>query len=102
MLKMNQYNGISLFLLNRKSEAKLKALYRCIEVPYSVALKANTLWPHLRQLAPIFNFETKSDLQVAVKCLETGIFGAYANVAINIKSFDPNETKVFYRGLSLF
>jgi len=55
-------------------------LYRCIEVPYTVALKAYSLWPYLSKLAPIFNIQTKSDLLVAVKCLETGIFGAYANV----------------------
>lgn len=72
----------------------MRALYKCIEVPHSVAQKAHALWPYLRQLAPIFNFETKSDLQVAVKCLETGIFGAYANVSINIKSFDASEEKV--------
>jgi glutamate formiminotransferase/formiminotetrahydrofolate cyclodeaminase len=70
------------------------ALYRCIEVPYKVEEKAYNLWPYIKQLVAIFNLETKSDLQVAVKCLETGIFGAYANVSINMKSFDANDEKV--------
>lgn len=70
------------------------SLYRCIEVPHKVVEKAYNLWPYIKQLVAIFNLETKSDLQVAVKCLETGIFGAYANVSINMKSFDANDEKV--------
>ena len=46
------------------------------------------------KLAPLFNIETKSDLLVATKCLETGIYGAYENVLINAKGFDPSDELV--------
>lgn len=71
-----------------------KALYKCIEVPYTVVLKAFSLWPYIEQLGPIFNIDTKSDVLVALKCLETGIYGAYANVLINLKSFNNNNEAV--------
>lgn len=58
--------------------------------------KCNEMWPFLRKLAPIFNTETKSDLQVGVKCLETAIFGAYANVEINLKGNDLSDSKVCF------
>lgn len=57
-------------------------------MPYTIALKSFELWPYLRTLAPIFNIQTKSDVLVAVKCLETGIYGAFENVKINSKDFD--------------
>ena len=57
--------------------------------------KCHQLWPFLRKLAPIFNTETKSDLQVGVKCLETAIFGAYSNVEINLKGANLSNSIVF-------
>lgn len=72
----------------RKKEAVEKGLIGCIEVPYTIALKSFKLWPYLRVLAPIFNIQTKSDVLVAVKCLEAGIYGAFENVKINSKDFD--------------
>jgi glutamate formiminotransferase/formiminotetrahydrofolate cyclodeaminase len=71
-----------------------KSLFRCIEVPYIVARLTHSLWPHVNKLAPIFNIQTKSDLLVAVKCMETGVFGAYANILINAKDFNGNDDKV--------
>jgi hypothetical protein len=40
--------------------------------------------------------ETKSDLLVAIKCLETGIYGAYENVLINSKYFNEYDEKVSF------
>ena len=57
-------------------------------------VKAHSLWPYLKGVAPIFNLDTKSDLLVGVKCLETGIYGAYANVLINAKGFSSDDKKV--------
>ncbi len=75
-------------------------MYRCMEVPYTVVRKAYELWPYVMQLAPIFNMETKSDLLVAVKCLETGIYGAYENVLINSKYFNGYDEKVRFSYLT--
>lgn len=59
-----------------------------------VAKLTHSLWPDVKKLAPIFNIQTKSDLLVAVKCMETGVFGAYANILINAKDFNGNDDKV--------
>jgi glutamate formiminotransferase/formiminotetrahydrofolate cyclodeaminase len=70
-----------------------------MEVPYKVMLNAYNIWPHMKRVAPIFNIDAKSDLLVAVKCLETGIYGAYQNVLINANGFkktDNNDDKVYF------
>lgn len=78
----------------RKKEAIERALLGCIEVPFNLEKKSASLWPHIRELAPIYNLETKSDLLVGIKCLETGIFGAYQNVLINMKGYNGNNERV--------
>ena len=63
-----------------------------------MASKSFQLWPTLSKLAPIFNLEAKSDLLVAVKCLETGIYGAYEKVLINLKGLnDADDAVVKYK-----
>jgi hypothetical protein len=92
----NWSNSLSMFLncylkvyfsFGRKQEAVERGLIGCIEVPFMIAKKAFELWPNVQKLAPIFNIQTKSDVLVAVKCLETGIYGAFENVKINCKDF---------------
>lgn len=88
----DQINEFKFF--SSKCEKIDQALFRCIEVPYTVMKRSHELWPFLRKLATIFNTETRSDLQVGVKCLETAIFGAYANVEINLKDTDLSDSRV--------
>ncbi len=70
-----------------KEVAVENGLIECIKVPYTIVVKAFGLWPYLEKLAPIFNIQTKSDVLVAAKCLDTGIYGAFENVKINCKGF---------------
>lgn len=42
----------------------------------------------------MYNVTTKSDLQVAARTIETGVWGAYYNLMINLKSIDDEEFKV--------
>jgi formiminotetrahydrofolate cyclodeaminase len=62
-------------------------------VPARVAMQAFSLWPLLKKLAPIVNINTKSDLLVGVKCLETGIYAAYVNVLTNMESYNEVNEK---------
>ncbi|GFT83352.1 formimidoyltransferase-cyclodeaminase [Nephila pilipes] len=71
-------------------EAGLK---KAISVPMSVAKSVCKLWDPLKELAVIGNFGTKSDLQVGVKCLETGVYGAYYNVIINAEGIKDEKYK---------
>ncbi len=84
-----------LYFLRKKEEVE-KALIGCIEVPFMVQQKAHKLLPLLLKLSPIFNLDTKSDLLVGVKCLETGIYGAYQNVLINLTGYDGKNEKVLF------
>ncbi len=62
-------------------------------MPFTVASQAFKLWPLFIKLAPLFNIETRSDLLVATKCLETGIYGAYENVLINLKGLGASDSE---------
>lgn len=73
----------------RKQDAVEMGLLKCIEVPFNTVLISYELWPYMEKLAPIFNIQTKSDVLVAVKCLETGIYGGVENVKINCLGFEP-------------
>lgn len=73
--------------------AMQEGLKKAIGVPLSLAEKVNTLWPSLEELATCGNVSCKSDLQVAAKALETGVFGAYYNVVINLKDVKDESFK---------
>ena len=66
-------------------------------MPLNVERNAASIWPFLRELALIFNIATKSDLLVGIKCLETGIYGAYQNVLINLNGYEGKNEKVVCR-----
>ncbi|XP_074857422.1 formimidoyltransferase-cyclodeaminase isoform X2 [Carettochelys insculpta] len=65
--------------------AMQQGLKKAVGVPFSLAERVNALWPLLREMAQYGNLACKSDLQVAVKALEVGVFGAYFNVVTNLK-----------------
>jgi len=70
-----------------------RALHNAVAVPMNVAKTTNTLWPHLTELAKIGNINCKSDMQVGVRCLETGVWGAYYNVITNLDEIKDEEFK---------
>jgi len=69
-----------------REEAMEEGLKTAVGVPLSLAHKANSLWAELVLLAECGNINCKSDLQVAVRCLETAVQGARHNVDINLDS----------------
>ncbi|KAM8933984.1 formimidoyltransferase-cyclodeaminase [Pelodytes ibericus] len=66
-------------------------LKEAVSVPLSLAEKINTLWQPLLELSKHGNVACVSDLQVAAKALETGVFGAYFNVLINLKEIKDED-----------
>ncbi|XP_047420091.1 formimidoyltransferase-cyclodeaminase isoform X3 [Sciurus carolinensis] len=71
---------------DRRAAALQQGLRGAVAVPLSLAETVSPLWPALRELALCGNLACQSDLQqVAAKALETGVFGAYFNVLINLK-----------------
>ncbi|ODM95856.1 Formimidoyltransferase-cyclodeaminase [Orchesella cincta] len=79
---------------NPDSEEAQKALLDAINVPLELARKLSSLWPHIEQVATLGNPNCLSDIQVGIKCLETGIWGARCNVLINCGSLADANTKV--------
>jgi len=79
---------------DKMSEERLKqSLMSTISVPLRLASTANSLWPTLKELATIANIACKSDLQVGVKSIETGVWGAYQNVVTNLKDLKDEQLR---------
>ncbi|XP_024613906.1 formimidoyltransferase-cyclodeaminase isoform X3 [Neophocaena asiaeorientalis asiaeorientalis] len=78
---------------DRRAAALQEGLRRAVAVPLALAELVTSLWPALRELALCANLACRSDLQVAVKALETGVFGAYFNVLINLKDVTDDAFK---------
>ena len=62
-------------------EAGLK---KAIEVPLAVLRMGDRCWDAMVEMARHGNIASRSDLEVGAKALETGLWGAYRNVLINL------------------
>nr|XP_025148832.1 formimidoyltransferase-cyclodeaminase isoform X1 [Bubalus bubalis] len=78
---------------DRRADALQEGLRQAVAVPLALAETVASLWPALRELALCVNLACRSDLQVAAKALETGVFGAYFNVLINLKDVTDDAFK---------
>jgi glutamate formiminotransferase/formiminotetrahydrofolate cyclodeaminase len=67
-----------------RDSAMQEGLKTAVQVPLNLAMLGCKLLPDLLELAKLGNINCKSDLQVAVRCLATGIHGAIHNVKINL------------------
>ncbi|XP_006876173.1 PREDICTED: formimidoyltransferase-cyclodeaminase [Chrysochloris asiatica] len=76
---------------DRREAAMQDGLKQAVAVPLSLAEKVASLWPVLQELALCGNLACRSDLQVAAKALETGVFGAYFNVLTNLKDITDDD-----------
>lgn len=73
--------------------AMQNGLKNAVLSPLSVMKIANCVWYEFEEAAKVTNIASKSDLEVGVKALETGIWGAYRNVMINLNDITDNEFK---------
>jgi len=74
--------------------AKMQAgLQTAINVPLSTMRLGNEAWSALIEVALHGNPASKSDTQVGAKALETGIWGAYQNVLINMQDIKDKRYK---------
>jgi glutamate formiminotransferase / formiminotetrahydrofolate cyclodeaminase len=68
-------------------------LKKAIDTPLSVMTTADGAWEALAQVAEYGNIASKSDVEVGAKALETGIWGAYKNVVINMAGITDDTYK---------
>jgi glutamate formiminotransferase / formiminotetrahydrofolate cyclodeaminase len=81
-----------------RDAAMQSGLLKAIEVPLSTMRIADRCWDAMEEMAQHGNLASKSDLEVGAKALETGIWGAYKNVLINLDGFHSEDLKLKIRG----
>ncbi len=67
-----------------KEDKLQQGLKKAIDVPLTTMRIADTAWDAMLEVAQYGNIASKSDIAVGAKALETGIWGAYKNVMINM------------------
>lgn len=76
-----------------RTAAMQAGLKKAIDVPRSTMRIADRCWETMEAMAEHGNLASKSDLEVGARALETGIWGAYKNVMINLGSIKDAEYK---------
>jgi glutamate formiminotransferase/formiminotetrahydrofolate cyclodeaminase len=68
-------------------------LKTAIQVPLKTMQLGDQAWDALCEVARFGNLASKSDIQVGARALETGIWGAYQNVLINMSGVRDESFK---------
>ncbi len=76
-----------------REEAIQLGLKKAIEVPLKTMRLGDSCWEAMLEVAKIGNIASKSDVEVGAKALETGIWGAYRNVLINMPQITDEKFK---------
>ncbi|CAF1026397.1 unnamed protein product [Adineta ricciae] len=66
-------------------------LQNCLDISLDIAQQVNQLWDPLRKLALLFNIQTKADFLMAIKCLETAVYGACKRLEFLSSSLIDNK-----------
>ncbi|MCE1166275.1 MAG: glutamate formimidoyltransferase [Bacteroidetes bacterium] len=84
---------------NTDAEKKIRhakmqeGLKKAVEVPLKVMRTADSCWDTMNEMSKYGNLSSASDLEVGAKCLETGIWGAFKNVKINLPQIEDENYK---------
>lgn len=95
----NDYMNAMRLPKNTDDEKKVRnqmmqdGLKKAVEVPLKVMRTADGCWDYMKELAKCGNLSSASDLEVGAKCLETGIWGAFKNVKINLPQIQDEDYK---------
>ncbi len=76
-----------------RNTAMQNGLKKAIEVPLTTMRYGNEAWDMMVELAKYGNIASKSDVEVGARSLETGIWGAYKNVLINMPTIQDADFK---------
>jgi glutamate formiminotransferase/formiminotetrahydrofolate cyclodeaminase len=77
----------------RRRRAMQEALWTAVEVPLSTMRLGDSCWDALVEMARHGNVASRSDLEVGAKALETGIWGAWRNVLINLAEVEDADRR---------
>ncbi len=76
-----------------RSAAMQAGLKKAIEVPLNTMRTADAAWDMMVAISKIGNIASRSDVEVGARSLETGIWGAYKNVLINMPGIKDEAFK---------
>ena len=76
-----------------REEKMQDGLKKAIDVPLSVMRISDSCWQWMFEMAKDGNIASSSDLAVGAKALETGIWGAFKNVEINLPQITDEKYK---------
>lgn len=76
-----------------RNQAMKDGLKKAIKVPLSTIKLADAVWDSFVELAKYGNIASRSDMEVGARALETGIWGAYKNVLINLPGIKDEAFK---------
>jgi glutamate formiminotransferase / formiminotetrahydrofolate cyclodeaminase len=76
-----------------RTEKMQEGLKKAIEVPLTTMHLGDSAWEAMNQAAKYGNIASKSDVEVGARALETGIWGAYKNVLINLPGIKDEKFK---------
>jgi glutamate formiminotransferase / formiminotetrahydrofolate cyclodeaminase len=77
-----------------RAQAMQDGLKKAIDVPLGTMRIAARCWIPMEEMARHGNLASKSDLEVGARSLETGIWGAYKNVMINIGGVTDSDYRL--------
>lgn len=72
-------------------KAMQNGLKKAIDVPLSTMKIGDAVWDAMIEVAKYGNIASKSDVEVAARALEVGIWGAHKNVLINLPGIKDEE-----------
>ncbi|MBR9974390.1 MAG: cyclodeaminase/cyclohydrolase family protein, partial [Bacteroidetes bacterium] len=81
-----------------RTAAMQAGLKKAVDVPLGTMRIVDSCWESMEQMAAEGNMNSKSDLEVGAKALETGCWGAYKNVMINLGSITDEDFKLRITG----
>lgn len=76
-----------------REEKMQEGLKKAIDIPLGVMRISDSCWQWMFEMAADGNIASSSDLAVGAKSLETGIWGAYKNVEINLPQLTDEKYK---------
>ncbi len=76
-----------------RAECMQAGLKKAIDVPMTTMKLGDGAWDALRDVARYGNPASRSDVEVGARALETGIWGAYKNVMINLTDIEDQAFK---------
>ncbi len=77
-----------------RTAAMQEGLKKAVDIPLTTMRIVDSCWETMEEMAAEGNINSKSDLEVGAKSLETGCWGAYKNVMINLGSISDTDFKL--------